>query len=295
MTARQELRETRRQGTPMRPLKIYRMQNIGGKIDVPYHWQESVEILWIQKGGLSVKIKDISYEGRPGDIFYINPRELHGMQSVTPDCTYLAFVFPFSWLMFEQADEAGEKYIKPLAELKAYIATALPPQTASRAIPVFREIYSLYEKDSEGSWLGIKAGLLYFYYCAYADGLISRRPEVSSQMDTLLKISLYIQEHCCEPLSLQTLGREFHMSPKYFSPYFQKHFERNFSDYLTAVRVERAKKLLLETDAGMELVAQQSGFSSSSYFIRVFRESVGMTPRQYRVCVCAPWGAPDGR
>ena len=98
MTARQELRETRRQGTPMRPLKIYRMQNIGGKIDVPYHWQESVEILWIQKGGLSVKIKDISYEGRPGDIFYINPQELHGMQSVTPDCTYLAFVFPLAYV-----------------------------------------------------------------------------------------------------------------------------------------------------------------------------------------------------
>lgn len=59
-------------------------------------------------------------------------------------------------------------------------------------------------------------------------------------------------------------------------------FARNFSDYLMAVRLENAKKLLLETEAGMELVAQQSGFSSSSYFIHIFRETLGMTPGQYR-------------
>ncbi|MCI8779165.1 MAG: helix-turn-helix transcriptional regulator [Lachnospiraceae bacterium] len=58
-------------------------------------------------------------------------------------------------------------------------------------------------------------------------------------------------------------------------------FARNFSDYLMAVRLENAKKLLLETEAGMELVAQQSGFSSS-YFIHIFRETLGMTPGQYR-------------
>ena len=64
--------------------------------------------------------------------------------------------------------------------------------------------------------------------------------------------------------------------------YFQKHFARNFSDYLMAVRIENAKKILAATDAGMELVAQQSGFSSSSYFIRVFKETSGITPGQYR-------------
>ena len=72
------------------------------------------------------------------------------------------------------------------------------------------------------------------------------------------------------------------MSPKYFSSYFQKRFARNFSDYLTAVRIERAKTLLQQTDAGVEWVAQQAGFSGSSYFIRVFRRAAGCTPGQYR-------------
>ena len=116
----------------------------------------------------------------------------------------------------------------------------------------------------------------------YRDSLAVRRQKESGQMDVRLRIARYIEKHCDEPVSLQDMGKEFHMSPKYFSAYFQKHFARNFSDYLMAVRVERAKKLLAETDGDMELVAQQSGFSSSSYFIRVFRQASQMTPGQYR-------------
>ena len=279
---KKELQETRKQGTPMHPLKIHKMQVINGKIDVPYHWQEDVEILWIQRGQLSLMIKERLYTGEQGDIFYINPRELHGMQSMTQDCLYLAFVFPFPWLQFEQADEVSEKYLKPLAKQSAYVINCLPHKAAKDAVSVFQEINSLYEGSIEGGWLGIKAGLLFFYYSLYKDGLVSRRQEDSVQMDRLLEVSKYIQEHCSESLTLHRLGKEFHMSPKYFSVYFQKHFARNFSDYLMAVRLENAKKLLLETEASMELVAQQSGFSSSSYFIRISRETLGMTPGQYR-------------
>ena len=279
---KKDLQETRKQGTPMHPLKIHYMQALNGKIDVPYHWQEDVEILWIQKGQLSLMIKENLYMGNHGDIFYINPSELHGMQSMTQDCLYLAFVFPFSWLQFERADEVSEKYLKPLATQSSYVVNYLPHKTAKDAASFFQEIASLYEGNIEGGWLGIKARLLFFYYILYKDGLVHRRKEDSVQMDRLLEISKYMQEHCSESLTLNKLGKEFHMSPKYFSVYFQKHFARNFSDYIMAIRLENAKRLLLETEAGMELVAQQSGFSSSSYFIRIFRETLGMTPGQYR-------------
>ncbi|MCI9079466.1 MAG: AraC family transcriptional regulator [Lachnospiraceae bacterium] len=282
MAKEKELQETRKQGTPMHPLKIYKMYDINGKIDVPYHWHDNVEILCIQKGRLSLMVKDTLYTVEQGEVFYINPRELHGMNSLTHDCTYLAFVFPLQWLQFAQADEAGEKYLKPLEKEGTYITNRLPVHTAGCAVPVLEKIYSLYQEDGDGAWLGIKAGMLLFYYYVYRDRLASRRQDNSAYMDTLMEISLYIQENCQYPLTLETLGRKFHMSPKYFSVYFQKHFARNFSDYLMAVRIENAKKLLAGTDAGMELVAQQSGFSSSSYFIRVFRETSGITPGQYR-------------
>ena len=276
------LQETRTQGTLMRPLKIYLMQEPDGKIDVPYHWQENAEILWIQKGELFLKIQEKNYIGKAGDIIYINPRELHGMQSQTPDCTYLAFIFPLSWFQFAQMDEAAEMYLNPLAEGNVQVITQLPSPVAGQAGDIFREIYADYY-DSCGNWLMIKANLLRFYACLFQNNLIIyRQQEDSAQVRLLLEIAQYMQTHYKEKLSLKELGQVFHMSPKYFSVFFQKHFSRNLTDYLTSIRIEAAKKLLVESDADMELISQQAGFSSSSYFIRIFREYLGLTPGQYR-------------
>ena len=129
----------------------------------------------------------------------------------------------------------------------------------------------------------IKANLLRFYACLFQNNLIiHRRQEDSAQMRLLLEIARYMQTHYQEKLSLEELGQVFHMSPKYFSSFFQKHFSRNLTEYVTSIRIECAKKILIESDADMELVSQQAGFSSSSYFIRIFRKSLGLTPGQYR-------------
>ena len=100
-------------------------------------------------------IKENLYMGNHGDIFYINPSELHGMQSMTQDCLYLAFVFPFSWLQFERADEVSEKYLKPLATQSSYVVNCLPHKTAKDAASFFQEIASLYEGTIEGGWLTV--------------------------------------------------------------------------------------------------------------------------------------------
>lgn len=276
------LQETRAQGTLMRPLKIYLMQEPDGKIDVPYHWQENAEILWIQRGELRLNIQEKNYIGKAGDVIYINPRELHGMQSQTPDCTYLAFILPLSWFQFSQMDEAAEMYLNPLAEGKAQVITRLPSSVAVHTGHILQEIYDDYY-DSSGNWLMIKANLLRFYACLFQNNLITyRQQEDSAQVRLLLEIAHYMQTHYKEKLSLKELGQTFHMSPKYFSVFFQKHFSRNLTDYLTSIRIECAKKMLVESDADMELISQQAGFSSSSYFIRTFRESLGLTPGQYR-------------
>lgn len=280
---KQDLRETRAQGTTERPLKIYYMKNGEYRIDIPYHWQEHVEILWIQQGKLNLKIGEKTYIGNTGDFFYINPHELHSMQSENTDCFYLAFLFPLQWIQFSHIDEAEEQCISPLLAGNAQVISHLPQDVAKLSKIIFQEIYDLYNSNAAGSWLGIKANLLRFYAYMYQYELIFlKERENSAQTNLLLEITSYIETHCNEKLTLEHLGKTFHMSPKYFSVYFQKHFLKNFTDYLTAVRLEMAKKLLIETDYEIELVAQKSGFSTSSYFIRIFRSCTDTTPLQYR-------------
>lgn len=276
------LKETRPQGTPLHPLKLYPMQDDAGRIDVPVHWQDTVEILLVCRGRLDLRVAGVPYTGQPGDVFYVNPRQLHGMQTPGPGCRYLAFVFPLSWLQFRHADEADEQYLKPLAEGVAQVETRLPPAAAEAAAALLKNAAALYGSGAPGAWLGIKADILQLYAGLYAAGLVGRSAAGGKQAETLLAIADYIRQHCAEPLTLAVLGRQFHMSPKYFSSYFQRHFYRSFSGYLTAVRLDVAKRLLQETDADIELVAQRAGFSASSYFIRTFRQAFGTTPGRYR-------------
>ncbi|MFQ9985893.1 MAG: helix-turn-helix transcriptional regulator, partial [Lachnospiraceae bacterium] len=72
------------------------------------------------------------------------------------------------------------------------------------------------------------------------------------------------------------------MSPSYLSAYFSSVMKMRIFDYIEQVRVNHARLLLRSTELSVLEVALQSGFRSSSYFNRVFKKIMGMTPGQYR-------------
>lgn len=76
--------------------------------------------------------------------------------------------------------------------------------------------------------------------------------------------------------------RNFALSPNNFSQQFKHQFGISPVKYLTSIRIERAKKLLVETQMPVNEVAAQSGFSDISSFQRNFKNSVSVTPTQYR-------------
>ena len=83
-------------------------------------------------------------------------------------------------------------------------------------------------------------------------------------------------------ISLNLLAEEFHLSPQYISQLFKNEIGVNFLTYLTSLRMERAKKLLLSTALPMSEVAEQSGYGDYRVFTKAFKKSEGITPSQYR-------------
>ena len=65
-------------------------------------------------------------------------------------------------------------------------------------------------------------------------------------------------------------------------PAFKQKYGVTVVDYLTELRIEEAKKLLLETDMTVSEVAEEVGFSDTSYFSKVFLKSAGIPPSSYR-------------
>ena len=95
-------------------------------------------------------------------------------------------------------------------------------------------------------------------------------------------ITRYLQEHLAEEISLSVLAEQFNLNPQYISQLFKSEIGVNFLVYLTNIRMEKAKKLLLSTALSIAEVAEQSGYGDYRVFTKVFKKSEGITPSQYR-------------
>ena len=85
-----------------------------------------------------------------------------------------------------------------------------------------------------------------------------------------------------ESFSLSMAAEQIGMSPNYLSTIFSQNMQQTFIEYVTEKRIEKAKKLLRQTDKASGEIAREVGYKDPHYFSFVFRKLLGCTPREYR-------------
>jgi len=93
----------------------------------------------------------------------------------------------------------------------------------------------------------------------------------------------YIDANYNKPIILADVAKASHLSISRLAHIFKEQMGITIIDYLTSVRIERAKQLLLATDQNCTEICFQVGYNNQSYFTRTFKGLVGMTPRHFRV------------
>ena len=105
----------------------------------------------------------------------------------------------------------------------------------------------------------------------------------SQQKDRMIvSITKYLQNHLQEDVSLNVLAQEFHLNAQYISQLFKSEIGVGFLTYLTNIRIEHAKKLLLSTDDAISDISDQCGYNDYRVFNKVFKKKEGITPSQFR-------------
>jgi AraC family transcriptional regulator len=99
----------------------------------------------------------------------------------------------------------------------------------------------------------------------------------------LKRVQSYVESHIAEPLHVEQLAAEVHMSPFHFARMFKQATGQPPHLYVVMQRVERAKVLLRDTEVALIDVAAQVGFRTQGHFTGVFRRYTGYTPRVYRL------------
>ena len=110
--------------------------------------------------------------------------------------------------------------------------------------------------------------------------VISKREEKSN--DIIKTAKKYIDDNFAKDISLDDVSRKVNISPYYFSKIFKEEVGLSFIEYLTNIRIEKAKELLTESDMSMKEICGACGYTDPNYFSRSFKKNVGVTPTEYK-------------
>jgi two-component system response regulator YesN len=102
------------------------------------------------------------------------------------------------------------------------------------------------------------------------------------EKNNMQQIEEYLQQHYQEDINLQDIADRFFLSREYISRKFKQDYHATLTDYLTNIRMEKAKKLLENPYLKIYEVAYGVGYQNEKYFSKVFKKQVGVTPNEYR-------------
>lgn len=109
-----------------------------------------------------------------------------------------------------------------------------------------------------------------------------RRDRQNSESKPILCAKQYISEHCGEPLTLELVANKIGFNATYFSSTFKKATGENFVDYLTRVRMDKAKIMLAQSETDLNIISERVGYASLKYFSKIFKRYTGISPSEYR-------------
>ncbi len=112
--------------------------------------------------------------------------------------------------------------------------------------------------------------------------LVDANAENPSNREPVREAIDYINNNLKNELSQKEVADHVHLNPSYLSVLFKEHVKLTFSEYVTRRRIQRAKELLVSTSLPINDIAEESGYKTAKYFIKIFRELEGMTPSAYR-------------
>ena len=278
-----ELKENKPHGTKDDPFSTYHIENAGRSFQIPVHWHDEFEIIYVRSGFLTVSISGESYIGKTGEAFVVSPGNLHLMGSQSGTVDYYTFLFPLKYISFRTDDMLDEKLLEPLNSGHLMICPRVK-DTAKELCEQLIEIYEAKNDESESkitTQVRTKIILLQFILEMWKKGFVIEN-DTSGRNTVEKEMVSYIQQNFTGKISLREFGEQFHLSEKYISRYFKEHFHITLSQYVTYLRLEHAKQLLQDTDLSVTEKAMQSGYQNVSYFIRSFQKAYAVSPLKYR-------------
>jgi len=253
------------------------------------HFHNYYEILYGVNCNITIWIDDTPESFHTGDLCFINPNQTHFMRAEKDENQYLVIKFSPDILRYD-----GQM----LSEMNQLFLTLYNDKNTCHVLPatyldddcikqIFYDVFKEWDAEDTGYEFAIRGQILRLF----SQLLRIRQTEtpgnthISANDETttaILTTVNYIMEHY-DVITEQEAAAFSHLSYSYFSRMFKKIMGKSFSQFITGVRIDAAKKHLLNDSLTVTEIAEEIGFSSASHLIASFKRETGLTPHQYRM------------
>lgn len=247
----------------------------------PPHLHDFFEMLYVIKGGLYVSMDDAVYEAGSGDIIMINPGVIHGFFDTKQNTTILGLQFSITFF-----DESFIELREIIFQNPVIDKSKMLVSPYTYVCRLMQDISREYHEKAIGYQLAIISKLNELMLV-----ILREMPKIERKIPSTKSrhIHYFILKNYDDPdLVLEKAASALNLNKFYFSHIFKKYMGHTFHSYLTIVRVNYAKRFLIETKMSIIDVAFRTGFNSLQTFNRVFKSLTGFTPGNYRRENCAP-------
>ena len=256
--------------------------------DVPWHWHEEIELVYLSKGTLQCAVGNRRFPLRKGEALFINTGIPHAF-------------FEESGIPYEESDivfhprliygDVGsifyEKYILPLMRCPSMAGFAFRKDldwqreaalSIKEAVTVCRTKPELYEFTVREALTNVFTLLL-----RHNSGELQQTEARSSfLMERVKRMLDYFHSHYQESISVEQLAKQANICKRECQRDFKKVLSLTPTQYFEQYRLAMSLRLLTESSCSIIEIADQCGFQSPSYFTKLFREKYGVTPTAFR-------------
>lgn len=278
-------------GSERFPFSCFISDSHGRMFRINPHWHYYIEMLYSIEGQAQVVLAGKRHTFNQGDMALISAREVHSIYvEQGRDTRYIVVKFSPEVLYTTTRTIFESKYVLPFTIARSsYPRIFRKEDIDNTPIPsLMREIFDECTSKNHGFELAVRANICRIFLWFLRDwnkkGLNFDIGSTVKELNInkMQEVVDYLDSHYCDALTTEFVAAMCHMSYGYFCRQFKDIMGKTFIEYLNYIRVTEAEKLLLTTDLNVTQIALNTGFSSTSYFIKQFRHFESMSPIQFR-------------
>lgn len=242
------------------------------------HWHSDFEIIRVTDGIMKYNIDGHIIEIHKNDVLFVNSNRMHfGYSDSKTECNYICIVFDYNLL-------CANGYIKD-----NYVLNIVNDECCPYLIVKNSDLNNIIDKlfslsDSASYDLKIQSGIYNIFSYIFEAFCKSPKNEIEKKnYSKIRKIIDFINVNYRHKITLNDIAKAGNVSKNSCINYFKEVLGLSPIDYLIKYRLEKSTELLVNTDLSITQIANDTGFSSSSHYCKLYKRLYNMTPRQMRL------------